>query len=567
MTVRDPAENRTHDFQKLAQTGLDVRSPFHSTLQKARRRLATGAAEPEANMVGILNNGNEALLWRLHLIRHAKTSIDIQTFIWTHDEVGELVLTELIKAARRGVRVRLIADHFGVPRNLNVVAHLTTVDPNIKIKIYRPPAMALMANPIARTIHMASDFKGANQRMHNKTFIVDGVVGITGGRNYENTYYNQSPRLNYKDRDAVVVGPAATQMLNSFERFWASRHSVASHDLPDVGRAIEKLKSNPIRVVGSKAWIRRISKEADGMSALRNGIATGMRLAGHTEYLSDRPGKNDSPLLTGSGRHTDQLSSRVSSAKEEIVIQSPYLILSRRGARFFRRMHQEQPNLSIVVSTNSLGSTDNLLAYSANVRQRELFVHDLGFQIHEYKPQPADLRRVLPQYDELEHRSREDEPFLCIHGKSIVIDETTTYVGTFNLDPRSENLNTEGGLMVRDPAIARSVKADILRDISPGNSWTMAPILTSDAAALTSKVDNIGRFVEDLLPLDIVPPLNSICAFDLLPGKTAMPPGHSNFYRNYRNVGRWPNQYGKMTDKEIVTRLLHTMVKSATPLF
>ena len=569
--LQSPSNNgdRSHEFQSLAGEGLDSRSPFHSRLQEVRNRIDNGRAEHRSNSVAILDDGREALLLRIHLIRHARSSVDIQTFIWTHDEVGELIMRELLAAARRGVRVRVIVDHFGVPKDPNVIAYLETVHPNLEIKIYRPPVRELDANVISKAAHTVLNFRGVNQRMHDKTFIVDGVTGITGGRNYENTYFNQSTRINYKDRDALVIGPAATQMLNAFECFWESRHSVSGRDLSDVARTIRNFDADRFRN-GNLTPLRHRSPmviaETNVSSVMRR-TAGRMRSASWVEYLFDRPGKNESLLLDGGGRHTEQLLGTLNTAENEIVIQSPYLILSRRGANFFRQIRQRHPNLKIVISTNSLGSTDNLFAYSANVRLREMFVHDLGFQIFEYKSHPDDLRRILPEYDELQSRSPKDEPFLSLHGKSIVIDDATVYVGTFNIDPRSENLNTEGGLIIRDPMIASVVKADILRDIRPGNSWIMAPVLESDAAALTSEIDTMGRLISDILPVDVVPPLNSISAFELLPGRQAVSPGHSEFHRNYRSIGRWPSGKGRLSDKEILARLLHTTAKSATPLF
>lgn len=558
-----------HDFRELAAQGLDSRSPFHGTVQGIRSRLGGETADASLNRIAILNDGEDALAVRLHLIRHATRSIAIQTFIWTHDAVGELFMRELIAAARRGVKVRVLADHFGVPKDPAMIAYLETIEPNLEIRIYRPPARALDANPLTRGLHLIVDFKGANQRMHNKTFIVDGIAGITGGRNYEDSYFNQSGRLNFKDRDALVIGPAATQMLNSFEQFWASRHTVAGRALRDV--AAELTGTAPGGVGAERggqagARVRAIVASANASDAPRR-IHASLLAANHVSYSSDLPGKNASFLLNGGGLHTTQLSGTLRTAEREILIQSPYLILSPRGERFFKSLRRMRPDLSIVVSTNSLGSTDNLFAYSANVRLREAFVNNLGFRIHEYKPHPADLRRILPNVDALDRLAADEEPFLCLHGKSIVIDGLTTYIGTFNLDPRSENLNTEGGLIIRDAAIASEVRKDILRDTNPANSWIMAPVLAPEIAAFTAEIDSIGRLISDLLPVDIVPPLNSISAFELRAGHRAVAPDHPDFHRNYRNIGRWPTGHDELSEKEILTRLLHTTAKSATPLF
>ena len=191
------------------------------------------------NHVFMFDIGSEALLARIHLIRAAQRSISIQTLIWSNDEVGRLIMYELIQAAKRGVLVRVIVDHIASEKNLEVSTFLAFAHPNLQIKIYNPIGPAIFKKKINPTLlekmfSLVTGFDKLNQRMHNKVFLIDDVIGITGGRNYENTYFDQVRGLNYKDRDILVMGPVVNNMSANFEKFWDYRHAYLLQELLDV---------------------------------------------------------------------------------------------------------------------------------------------------------------------------------------------------------------------------------------------------------------------------------------------------------------------------------------------
>ena len=159
------------------------------------------------NKVAIINSGYDALLLRVHLFRNAKKSINVQTFILKNDECGRLFMYELIQAAKRGVKVRMIADHFVSDKDCDLVAFLAVVHPNLELKHYRPAADRLKPSKLQGILNTMFSFRNTNQRMHNKIITVDGKIGVTGGRNIENTYYHFSTGMNFKDRDVLVTGP------------------------------------------------------------------------------------------------------------------------------------------------------------------------------------------------------------------------------------------------------------------------------------------------------------------------------------------------------------------------
>ena len=183
------------------------------------------------------------------------------------------------------------------------------------------------------------------------------------------------------------------------------------------------------------------------------------------DFISDSPGKNANRLSLGGGSLTSTaLAELIQQAREEIVIQSPYLVLSAEAMTLFDAALKR--GVSINISTNSLASTDNLQAFSGYRNQRQKLI-DMGIQIYEYQPYPAVQRELLERYPEL----KDKRPVFAIHAKTMVIDSKIVYIGTYNLDPRSQNLNTEVGIIANNETLGKFVKNRISVDMQPGNSW------------------------------------------------------------------------------------------------
>jgi putative cardiolipin synthase len=188
---------------------------------------------------------------------------------------------------------------------------------------------------------------------------------------------------------------------------------------------------------------------------------------GEVEFISDAPGKNRNRVrLGGGGLSTAALARLIEAAREQIVIQSPYLVLSDDALALFRAARAR--GVRIRISTNSLASTDNLQAFSGYRNQRRRLL-DLGLEIHEYRPDPAVQRQLMSRPG-----AHDKPPVFALHAKSMVVDSEIAYIGTFNLDPRSENLNTEVGVIVRNAPLARALEATIDTDMQPANSWSAA---------------------------------------------------------------------------------------------
>ncbi len=562
----------------LAATGSALRAstPFQdSPLGPAVAASFSGADDHDVskgNQLAILSVGYEALLLRVHLIRQAKVSISVQTFIWTNDECGRLLIYELIEAARRGVKVRIIADHLFSEQNLDTVAFLATVHPNLELKHYRP-AMARMKPTLFQTM-LASlhSFHAVNQRMHNKLMVFDDAVLITGGRNIENTYFDHSTELNFRDRDVLAVGPVARAAAESFEEFWQYRHAVASRDLTDVTAVIagDKFRRYAIRAdYDFGSYFGALDQEVNEAAVINSRFVAHLKPVKKVTFICDVPGKSTG-FFSHTARITRELGNTIEQAKSSVVMQTPYLVLSKSARKLFREIQEKNPGLRIKVSSNSFASTDNLLAYSANYRLRNDYVQGLKLEVHEFKPQPAVLPVHFPQYPliaqlaktRIAEGKQERMPFLCLHAKSLVVDDRIAFVGSYNLDPRSENLNTEVGLLIEDESFAQALRAEIERDMRAENSWVIA------RRTLPLGLESVNGLMGDLVSLSPIDfwPVQNTSSFELKPGAVEVSPYDPTFQQNYREVGPFPGNEGVLSNKEIMTRLYKAVGSTLTPI-
>jgi putative cardiolipin synthase len=425
----------------------------------------------------VLDSAAEALLARAWLVDNARESIEVQYFIWSTDNIGILAAEALLRAAERGVRVRVIVDDLLIDAPDKALLALAA-HPRIDIRIYNPQTSVGM--PLERRLaNVVTNFRGVNQRMHDKTLVVDGRIAITGGRNMAAEYFDYRHDYNFRDRDALVLGAAARAVQASFEAFWASELAVPVERLFDGDGILEK----HVRV--DEAEIRQLYRELAEYARSPDNFAPEVRAAiadtpaaferlarevrwGEVRFVSDRPGKNESRAsLDGGGRTSSALGELVRGAKRRVVIQSPYLVMSDRAMEIFREVTAR--GVTVRVSTNSLASTDNLPAFSGYRNQRSTLL-GMGLQIYEYKPAPDSQRELARRAEQAGRKP----PVAALHAKTMVIDSRTVFIGTFNLDPRSENLNTEVGVVVHDEALAAAVEAAIEADMAPGNSWNAA---------------------------------------------------------------------------------------------
>jgi len=452
----------------------------------------------EKTGVYILEKGEEALMGRAWLTQHAQQSIDIQYFIWSTDNIGILAAEMLLEAADRGVSVRVLFDDFLIDAKDKTLL-LLAAHPNVQIRIYNPN-YSVGTSTLRLLINAVMDFRGTNQRMHDKTAIFDAVAGITGGRNMADEYFDFDHEYNFRDRDVLLLGPAVRDMRSNFDEFWDSSLAVPVEDLLDDPEL--DVTSSEVQ----KKYDDLHAYAADPANfelAIRNAIEEMpthfpqllQAMAWHdVQFISDDPGKNAGDAgLAGGGASTRELTSALRGAKHSVLIQSPYLILPKGGIELLAELHDH--GVRIRISTNSLASTDNLAAFVGYFKQRPRLLK-AGIELYEYKPHPQIQTDLVERYPELADKN----PIFAIHAKSMVIDDDQMFIGTFNLDPRSANLNTEVGVLIESRELAQELTQSIERDIRAENSWRTTSKFNPDREVSRGKRVKLG-FI-NLFPID-----------------------------------------------------------------
>jgi cardiolipin synthase C len=420
--------------------------------------------------VYVLEEGGNALIARAWLSEYAERTIDVQYFIFSADNVGLIAADYLVRAADRGVRVRVLVDDLLVEAD---AAELLALDahPKLEIRIYNPDINIGKKLP-RKLFNTVTDFRGINQRMHNKIFAVDGRIVITGGRNIADEYFDYDHEYNFRDRDVLLLGGVASQIENSFEQFW---NSALSRPVAELVRADAKHNDSAARL----AWLHQYAcNPANYWPQVRERVHSipeafeSIQASGNLQwldsvfYVSDVPGKNDgSHGLDGGGATLDALLALVRQARVSIAIQSPYLVTTELGRSVLRDAVGRGVDVRIL--TNSLASTDNLEAFSGYQRDRGTLLRT-GVRVFEFRPDAAERTTIMTGAlaTTLGH-----PPIFGLHAKSMVIDGHITVIGTFNLDPRSTNLNTECITVIYSDRIAQEVLAGMEVEFRPENAW------------------------------------------------------------------------------------------------
>jgi len=379
--------------------------------QLASRAFAESTAKAPRHYALIIDVGPDALLARINLIRSATTAIDLQTYIFDEDDAGRLVMEELIAAAERGVRVRVLIDQLSALKHVDTLAALAAAHKNFELRLYSPVLGRAQTSYPQYALAAACCWNKLNQRMHTKLLLIDGAVGITGGRNYQDDYYDWDKEYNFRDRDLLVAGPVAHVMGEDFALFWNDRRSVPVERLNDVGERLLHVGVPPLPtpVYDHPERAQAMRRDAADAAVVEERLAAQALPVGQVRYISDTPEKHHSNGATQEAVASGSLRELIESARKEVLLQTPYLVLSDAAQEMFRQMHQrpreERP--TVIISTNSLAATDAFIAYALSYKYKRRYLREFGFNIFEYKPFPRDAPidvtttgATLPAFDD-----------------------------------------------------------------------------------------------------------------------------------------------------------------------
>ena len=409
-------------------------------------------SSPDPTLTGfrLMPLGLYSLDARIQLAHRARYSLDVQYYLIQNDRTGRLLMRTLRDAASRGVRVRLLVDDLYTAGADPMFRGLAAF-PNVEVRLFNPFCCA-RHSVISKFLASIGDFRRLNRRMHNKLFIADGAIAVMGGRNIADEYFTRSETHNFVDMDVFIVGAVVPQLTGIFDLYWNSpqaypvelivggpadreeeRRSFAH--LVDDGEQMRSLVLPPIDILG-------YGPISDDLDAGRLGLVWGTAAA-----FADQPAKVTATSAEMARSMSVQMNvmDRVMASKSEVVLSSPYFVPGPVGVQDFGDLRER--GVKVAILTNSLAATDEPLVHTGYARYRVALLR-AGVDLHEISPtriQQND-RLLLP-----------GKSLGRLHAKTAVIDQTTVYMGSMNLDPRSESTNTELGLFTYCPELAREV--------------------------------------------------------------------------------------------------------------
>ena len=393
----------------------------------------------------LLSNSLDAYTARIAIIRHAERSIDAQYYMIHNDLTGILFGEQLIKAADRGIRVRLLLDDMDLADRDEGLATVAS-HPNISIRVFNPFIRSFRS----RTSQFLTQFGSVTRRMHNKSLTIDNQITIVGGRNIGDEYFDADPYLAFADLDILAIGPVVKEVSASFDEYWNSALAYPIEILrPDItgeesyAEGIEALEqyvnrdevyAYKKRIVGSGLF-----------KNLQNNTVSYSR--GTATVLSDHPDKltgydTDSSLILIS-----QFNQYLKLLKTEFIIFSPYFVPGKTGTELLSNLSKN--GIRVRILTNSLASTDVGIVHAGYAKYRTTLLR-AGVELYE-------MNKVLSREKHEEKRGTYGSSKASLHAKSFVLDRKNVFIGSLNLDPRSIVENTEIGIMVSSEDLAEEM--------------------------------------------------------------------------------------------------------------
>ena len=430
--------------------------PLHELAEQAAR----GADEDESSFLALSSNV-EALKWRMLLTDLATQSIDIQYYLMDRDEGSKLLGRHLVRAADRGVQIRILVDDvFTGARDRNIV--LWDRHPNISIRVFNP------WHKRGSLVQQALEFLGyaerLNRRMHNKLFVVDGRVVISGGRNIGNPYFGLGSKYNFRDLEVVVTGPMVEQVADSFDLYWNDNWTVSADAFAAAGKPSEtreEMYERRSRALDESEKLQQagLLEELSATEYLQRFIDSAIH--GEAWVVYDDP---PSVVLEEQGvRKIEQLEELDADISREVLIVSPYFIPSEIFMEKLQGLTGR--GVRVCVLTNSLASTNHTMVHSGYRPWRRKLL-EAGVELYEYRSDATNTADILAP--------GVDSRFVALHTKTFILDREFVYIGSLNMDPRSFHLNTEIGLLIASPELAKDIAALVERDMSPENAWRVS---------------------------------------------------------------------------------------------
>jgi putative cardiolipin synthase len=437
--------------------------------------------------------GVDGFLTRVQMVNAAERTIDLQYFIFHSDETGQLLTDAVLRAADRGVRVRVLIDDGGTIAGDEQLVALDA-HPQIEVRIFNPFAYRGHFT-LFRALEFMFSGSRLDYRMHNKLMVVDNAIALIGGRNISDQYFQIDPKSQVADDDVFAAGPIVKELSVTFDEYWNCVIAIPV-------RALAKGKTSDIALAEYRKVLRehRWQMKVDGTDYASR-VATGEPLAGmisgklplvwaHAQLVYDSPEKKrvDKDGMVGRLMHRSVV--KVATAvQSELLMITPYFIPGDEGMQLFGDLRKR--NVRVRVLTNSLESATVLVAQSGYLRYRLPLLKE-GVEIYEVRSLLGNTRGS----GETSQMTRYGN--YSLHAKLFVFDRKRLFIGSMNFDQRSMHLNTEIGLIIDSPELALQTAARFESMVSPPNSYELT-LLSRDgdrSPQLVWRTQEDGQAVE-----------------------------------------------------------------------
>ena len=407
---------------------------------------------PELTGYHVLYDPLEAIAARINLIERAEKTLDLQYYIWDNDKIGSLALYKIIEAADRGVKVRLLIDDNNAGKMEGVYLALDQ-HPNIEVKLFNPYRFRRL-----RPVDMVLDLKRINRRMHNKTFTADNQISLIGGRNMSNQYYNVSDSYQFSDVDVMLVGQAVDDITHSFDEYW-------NHSYAYPVRNIVNHNTYTLRYDGLKEQLTKHYQEitVQNYLDLSNRTHDFDQWLDHNiqldwvkaEVVKDAPDKIRARAKKE--QHLNfQMVKRLENPEHSVDLISAYFVPQKQGEA--KLIELAKDGVQVRVLTNSFKANDVALVHAFYAKYRIDLLKN-GVELYEFLPAISE-ENLYPNSKEISKQTKVSLKGLSrssLHAKLMALDNKQVFIGSFNFDPRSANLNTEIGVIINSPPLANAV--------------------------------------------------------------------------------------------------------------
>jgi putative cardiolipin synthase len=419
----------------------------------------------------LLSDSAEAFTARAELIRNAQSSLDLQYYI-VHDGISTRILvSELLDAADRGVRVRILLDDT-TSDDLDKIIATLAAHPRMQIRVFNPLHLG-RSTVVTRTMGRLFNLSRQHRRMHNKLWVVDNCVAIVGGRNLGDEYFDAEPNKNFTDIDMLSVGPVAEQLGHSFDQYWNSALSTPIEQFLSFKPTTRDLENTRTRLGES---LEETRKQNHALYLQLMTYTTHPRLHVWRRELIwawntamwDAPSKvlskgEPAPHLL----LTTQLAPELNGVSKELIMVSAYMVPGQPGVLYLTR--RADAGVSIRLLTNSLEATDVPAAHGGYAPYRKTLLEH-GVQLYELRRQSGD-NDDSDSGPRLFHSGSSESSDSSLHSKAMIFDQQKAFVGSFNFDSRSLLWNTEVGVLVDNPQLAARVRELALEGMAPPLSY------------------------------------------------------------------------------------------------